>query len=104
MAAFKLLGKLVAYYAILAGLFALLLWAFPAWREFIPIGRVESLIAQAGGNQLPARGGGEAQLAHVAALGPSLVWLVSAVVGALLASLPVSWVYMEVRNPGDYDQ
>ena len=42
--------------------------------------------------------------AHVANLGQSLFWLVVAIIGALLASLPVSWVYMAVRSGDEYDQ
>jgi hypothetical protein len=34
----------------------------------------------------------------------SLLWLAVAIMGALLAALPVSWVYMNIRNPSDYDQ
>jgi hypothetical protein len=34
----------------------------------------------------------------------SLLWLAAAILGALLAALPVSWVYMNIRNPSDYDQ
>jgi len=33
-----------------------------------------------------------------------MVWLTAAILGALLAALPVSWVYMKIRNPNDYDQ
>ena len=37
-------------------------------------------------------------------LGQSLFWLTVAVIGALLTSLPVSWVYMGIRNDEEYDQ
>jgi hypothetical protein len=102
MAAFRLLAKLVLYYAILAAVVAAALRIFPAWGEYLPVGRVQTLIAEAGVTQLQAHGG--IPVARVEALGPSLVWLATAVLGALLASLPVSWVYMEIRNPTDYDQ
>ena len=42
--------------------------------------------------------------AHVGNLGQSLFWLSVAIIGALLASLPVSWVYMGIRNDDEYDQ
>ena len=102
MAAFKLLAKLIAYYAVLAGLVAGVLWLFPGWREFLPVGRIQTLIASADFSQLPVQGG--MAVTHTGSLGPSMIWLVAAVFGALLASLPVSWVYMEIRDPGDYDQ
>jgi hypothetical protein len=99
---FKLLGKLLAYYAVVAAVIGVTMWLFPAWREYMPIGRVQSLIAQVGLDQLPSKGG--IPDPHVAALGASMIWLAAATLGALLASLPVSWVYMDIREPGDYDQ
>jgi len=79
---------------------ALSLW--PAIRNYLPIGGVEALITQ------PSKGPLEAsdmiKAAHVQNLGQSLFWLIVAMVGAFLASLPVSWVYMGVRNDEEYDQ
>ena len=107
MPAFKLFLKLVVYYAGLAALIAIAMSVFPAWREYLPIGRVQSLLADTSVAELAAEGGGLSsgiKAGPVLALGPSLIWLTTAVFGALLASLPVSWVYMEIREPGDYDQ
>lgn len=103
MAALKLLARLLAYYLVLAAVVAALLSLFPAWREYLPVGRVEALIADPG-LSLQGRGQAAAQVAHAGSLGGSLVWLVTAVMGALAASLPISWVYMEIRDPHDYDQ
>jgi hypothetical protein len=102
LAAFKLLAKLIAYYAVLAAVVVGTLWLFPGWREFLPVGRIQTLIAAADFSQLPVQGG--MTVTKTGSLGPSIIWLVTAVFGALLASLPVSWVYMEIRDPGDYDQ
>jgi hypothetical protein len=104
LAAFKLLAKLLAYYAGLALVVAGAMWLFPALHEYLPIGRVEALIADTSLAQLPGQGGMQVARLIPAGLGPSTIWLTSAIVGALLASLPVSWVYMEIRDPGDYDQ
>ena len=106
MKAIKLLAKLVAYYAVLA----LVIWAaltvFPSWREYLPVGRLQDLIARAGASTGGAldKGHVSTQMGHVATLGGSIAWLVSAMAGALLASLPVSWVFMEVRAQDNYDQ
>ena len=35
---------------------------------------------------------------------PQLFWLAITVTGALLTALPVSWVYIAIRNSKDYDQ
>ena len=97
----KILGKLLAYYAALALAFLLVAQMFPQWHDYLPIGRVQSLIAQADGvpDKLLA-----ARVSHPESFGGSLVWLVGAVAGAILTALPVSWIYMKVRSPQDYDQ
>src|SRR5205085_5922109 len=33
-----------------------------------------------------------------------LGWLIAAIIGALLTALPVSWVYMDIREEHQYDQ
>ncbi len=102
MPAWRLLAKLVVYYGVLIGLAAGTLWLFPTVKDYLPIGRVETLIAQAGGPLENGQAG--IKIAHVDSLGASLVWLVSAILGSLATALPVSWVYMEVREPEDCDQ
>src|SRR3954447_6636583 len=102
MRAIRLIGVLSVYYlAIGIGIFiAVELW--PDLRGYLPIGGVEQLITQPAKNPLQAS---EAiRAAHVGNLGQSLFWLVVALIGALLASLPVSWVYMAVRSGDEYDQ
>jgi len=99
----KLVAKLALYYGAVTGLVLVGLWLFPGLREYLPIGRVQSLISEAGGAT------SKADAARVAAaqfttLGASLVWLTGAIGGALVTSLPISWVYMEVRDRHQYDQ
>jgi hypothetical protein len=79
---------------------AIKLW--PAITGWLPIGGVEQLIAQPTKNPLQASEAVRA--AHVGNLGQSLFWLIVAIVGAVLTSLPVSWVYMGIRNDEEYDQ
>jgi hypothetical protein len=102
MRATKLLAKLTIYYAIigLAVFAAIKLW--PAATGWLPVGGVEQLIAQPAKNPLQATEAVRA--AHVNNLGQSLFWLSVALISALLLSLPVSWVYMGVRNDDEYDQ
>jgi hypothetical protein len=102
MRATKLLAKLTIYYLVLgiAVFAAVKLW--PAITGWLPIGGVEQLIAQPAKNPLEASEAVRA--AHVGNLGQSLFWLVVAIVGALVMALPVSWVYMGVRNDDEYDQ
>lgn len=102
MPVFRLLGRLAIYYTVLGLTVAIVLTLFPGLADYLPVGRVEALIAQSGGPLDAVRGAG--QFAHVDSLGSSMVWLVSALLGALLTALPVAWVYIAVRHTDQYDQ
>ncbi|HKX90990.1 MAG TPA: DUF4956 domain-containing protein [Sphingomicrobium sp.] len=102
MRATYMLIRLTVYYVVIGLIVFAALELWPASRGYLPVGGVEALITQ------PAKGPLEAtdaiRAAHVGNLGESIFWLVVAIAGALLASLPVSWVYMGVRHDEDYDQ
>jgi hypothetical protein len=102
MRATKLLGQLTIYYAVIGLLLLVAVKLWPDFRGYLPIGGVESLITQP--SQNPLEGSEAIRAQHVGNLGESLFWLVVAIVGALLAALPVSWVYMAVRSGEEYDQ
>lgn len=97
----RLLYWLTVYYV---GLSALLLGAgllYPNVTEFLPIGGVEALVGEPAGGPFGSVRIGASQ---VAGFGGSLMWLVVAIAGSLLAALPVSWTYMEIRTRQEYDQ
>ncbi|WP_310469072.1 hypothetical protein [Sphingomonas sp.] len=101
MKAIHVVGKLAVYYALLAAAVYAALMLFPGVRDFLPIGGVETLLSQ------PQRGpleGVPVPAEKVGNLGESLVWLFTALAGALLTALPVSWVYMAIRADDEYDQ
>jgi hypothetical protein len=102
MRASKLLVQLTIYYVVIgvAVFAAIKIW--PAITGWLPIGGVEQLIAQPAKNPLQASEAVRA--AHVGNLGQSLFWLTVAIIGALVTALPVSWVYMGIRNDDEYDQ
>jgi Domain of unknown function (DUF4956) len=102
MRATKLLAKLTIYYLVIgiAVFAAIKMW--PSVTGWLPIGGVEQLITQPTKNPLQASEAVRA--AHVSNLGQSLFWLTVALLSALLLSLPVSWVYMGIRNDDEYDQ
>lgn len=108
MRALKLFTHLTAYYVVVGGIVAAALLLFPTLQDYLPIGGVEALIAQpdagAGASQNPLGGSIAISAERVGSFGESLIWLIIAIVGALLTSIPVSWVYMEIRNPDEYDQ
>src|SRR6476659_2998443 len=102
MRATKLLVRLTLYYVVIGILVFAALKLWPASRGYLPIGGVESLINQPAKSPLEASD--MIRAAHVGNLGQSLFWLIVAIIGALLAALPVSWVYMGVRDDEEYDQ
>ncbi|MEO8455948.1 MAG: DUF4956 domain-containing protein [Sphingomicrobium sp.] len=102
MRASKLLIQLTIYYAVIGIVVFAAIKIWPTITGWLPIGGVEQLIAQPAKNPLEAT---EAiRAAHVGNLGQSIFWLTVAVIGALMTSLPVSWVYMGIRNDEEYDQ
>jgi len=102
MRATKLLGQLTIYYLAIGVLLFVAVKQWPDLRGYLPIGGVESLIKQPAQNPLEASEAIRAE--HVGNLGESLFWLAVAITGALLAALPVTWVYMTVRSGAEYDQ
>ena len=102
MRATRLLIQLTIYYVVIGVVVFAAIKILPAITGWLPIGGVEQLISQPSKNPLHATEAVRA--AHVSNLGQSLFWLTVAVVGALLTSLPVSWVYMGIRNDEEYDQ
>ena len=100
MLALRLFAKLTAYYIAVTVIALVGLRLFPGVREFMPFGGVEALMSS-------QRAGLEGMLApneQISNLRDSLYWLAITILGALLTALPVSWVYIAVRNPKDYDQ
>src|SRR3954467_8986865 len=102
MRASKLLVQLTAYYVIIGLVIFIAVKIWPDLRGYLPVGGVEQLITQPAKNPLQASEAIRAE--HVGTLGQSLFWLVVAIIGAFLAALPVTWVYMAVRSGDEYDQ
>jgi hypothetical protein len=93
----------------MAGFVVLALWIYPPLQDNLPIGRVQGLLAQAGDLNTPLKSivklpVGTSPMGNIPAFAGSLIWLGTALLGALFASWPVSQVYMNVRSAEDYDQ
>ncbi|MEO1241211.1 MAG: DUF4956 domain-containing protein [Pseudomonadota bacterium] len=101
MRAFRLFMRLTLYYVAVSATVYAAVTLQPSLREFMPIGGAESLLRGPGGDPFESIEIGADQ---VSGLSESLVWLVIAVIGALLTILPVSWTYMAIRNRDEYDQ
>jgi hypothetical protein len=102
MRAGRLLVHLTVYYLVIAVVLYIAVRIWPDFRGYLPVGGVEQLITQPAKN--PLEGTDAIRAEHVGNLGESLFWLVVAMLGAVLAALPVSWVYMAVRSGEEYDQ
>ncbi len=100
--ALRLIGRITIYYLAIGIIVFLAVKIWPDLRGYLPVGGAEQLITQPSKSALQALDIQRAQ--HVANLGQSLFWLIVAIVGAFLCSLPVSWVYMAVRSGEEYDQ
>jgi hypothetical protein len=102
MRALRLFGMLTLYYAAIAALVAAALTLAPGLESYLPIGGAQALISTPplGLEQLSEA----PQVTRVDSLGSSLAWMAITLLAALLTSLPVSWVYMSVRDHEAYDQ
>lgn len=98
----RLLAKLTLYYLAIGAMVLIAVTVWPDFRGYLPVGGVEQLITQPNLNPLEASDAIRAE--NVDSLGQSLFWLVVAIIGAFLCSLPVTWVYMVVRSGEEYDQ
>ena len=102
MRATKLLVQLTVYYLILFGGAWLVIHNNPEIQSYLPIGGAEHLINSGGGKSSTLEA--VAQVQEVRTLGQSLGWMAVAILGALITSLPVTWVYMSTRTADEYDQ
>lgn len=102
MRAAKLFAQLTIYYLVLFGGAWLVIYNNPELQSYLPIGGAEELINSGGGKSSTL--GAVAQAQEVKTLGQSLGWMAVAILGALITSLPVTWVYMATRTAEEYDQ
>lgn len=97
----RLFLALAVYYALVTASVMAMVLLVPGFRDFLPIGGAESLLSGPGTDPFAAI---EISATRVANLVTSVVWLLVAVLGALLTVLPVSWTYMASRDRREYDQ
>ena len=102
MRATKLFVQLTVYYLIVFGGVWLVIYNNPEMQSYLPIGGAEQLINSGGGKSSTLEA--VAQAREVKSLGQSLGWMAVAILGALVTSLPVTWIYMGTRTAEEYDQ
>lgn len=101
MRAMMLAVRLTAYYAIVTAVVLLLARTVPGFRDYLPIGGAQSLLAGGAHDPFTAI---EIGAGSVESLKDSILWLFVAVTGAILTVLPLAWTYMAVRTNEEYDQ
>lgn len=97
----RLFIRMTVFYALVTGLVLAAVAVRPELADFLPIGGAQTLLTAPAGNPLESV---EIGATRVADLGGSILWLFIAVSGAVLTTLPVTWVYMASRNRTEYDQ
>ena len=102
MRAARLLVQLTVYYLILFGGAWLVIHNNPDMQSYLPVGGAEALINSGAGKSNTLQAVAQAQ--EVKTLGQSRGWMAVAILGALITSLPVTWVYMSTRTADEYDQ
>jgi hypothetical protein len=98
----NLFVRLTAYYLLWGGVLWLAFELVPDLHRHLPIGVIEQLI----GAEDDPTGFSGVQI-HASSVNTEfggVLWLVTAILGAVLVMLPVSWVYMEVRERRKLDQ
>ena len=97
----RLFMRMTLFYAVISALVFGLITIQPGLADFLPIGGAQSLLAGPTSDPFESI---EIGANRVADLGGSILWLLIAVFGALLTTLPVTWTYMASRNLKEYDQ
>ncbi|WP_369026686.1 DUF4956 domain-containing protein [Qipengyuania sp. RANM35] len=97
----QLFVRLVLFYAFVSLAVYLAVSLYPPLADFLPIGGAQTLLTAPPANPLDGVG---IEARRVGNLGSSVVWLVVAVMGALLTTFPVTWTYMASRSRKEYDQ
>ena len=93
--------KLTAFYVLLFGLTALAFYFWPDIGSSLPIGDIERHLNTAAASSFD---GVEIQASQVITEFDSLLWLVTAILGAVILMVPVSWTYLSIRRLQQMDQ
>jgi len=97
----RLFLRLTAYYLVIAGVIWLSYSQIPDLSRHLPLGVVEHLLSPDDPTGLT---GVEIHASSVTNEFGGVVWLIVAILGAVLMMIPVSWVYMAIRKTSKVDQ
>ncbi|NND44095.1 MAG: hypothetical protein HKN58_02140 [Xanthomonadales bacterium] len=97
----RLFLRLTAYYVVIAGVIWFAYAQVPDLSRHLPLGVVEHLLSEDDPTGLT---GVEIHASSVTDEFGGVVWLIVAILGAVLLMVPVSWVYMAIRKTSKVDQ
>lgn len=97
----ELFYKLTVFYVLLFGLTALAFYFWPDLGSSLPVGDIERHLNNEAGGSFD---GIEIQASRVITEFDSLLWLVTAILGAVILMIPVSWTYLAIRRQQQMDQ
>ncbi|MFN2099571.1 DUF4956 domain-containing protein [Altererythrobacter sp. MF3-039] len=97
----RLFIRLTLFYLLVTGTVMAATAVIPGAADYLPIGGAQTLLTGPASDPFESI---EIGASRVANLGGSILWLLIAIGGALLTTLPVTWTYMASRNRSEYDQ
>jgi hypothetical protein len=97
----RLFLRLTAYYLVIAGVIWVAYSQVPDLSRHLPLGVVEHLLSEDDPTGLT---GVQIHASSVTDEFGGVLWLIVAILGAVLLMVPVSWVYMAIRETAKVDQ
>ncbi|MFT5139896.1 MAG: hypothetical protein ACI9H8_000582 [Lysobacterales bacterium] len=97
----NLFVRLTIFYVLVFGVIWFSYSEYPDLQRHLPLGVVEHLLTEDDPTGLT---GIEIHASSVTTEFGGVVWLIVAILGAVLLMIPVSWVYMAIRNQSKIDQ
>ena len=97
----NLFVRLTIFYVVIASFIWFAYSQYPDLQRHLPLGVVEHLLAEDDPTGLT---GVEIHASSVTDEFGGVVWLIVAILGAVVLMIPVSWVYMAIRNQSKLDQ
>jgi hypothetical protein len=97
----NLFVRLTIFYVVVFGIIWFSYSQYPDLQRHLPLGVVEHLLTEDDPTGLT---GIEIHASSVTTEFGGVVWLIIAILGAVFLMVPVSWVYMAIRNQSKIDQ
>jgi hypothetical protein len=97
----RLFFRLNVFYGLMFGVSWLAHFLIPDLSSHLPVGTIDRLMNYSGSDSFT---GVEIQASQVVSEFDSLIWLLTAIFGAVVLMIPVSWTYISIREQKQMDQ